>query len=285
MTKEYKCSVSQIGRIVIHKEDREKRIYSNELEKYMLEGWEKGLSQKHIKNNSNAHKGKVSTKKGTVLSDDIKNRISNTLKNKYTSNELTTWNKGLTKETDERVLNYSNKSVNTRIEKFGSASPNYNKHLSEEHKQKIGKTNSIKRKGHRLSKDKLEIKVTKQYLTRKKHNSFNTSKPEEEFYNMLLEENKTKTIYRNYKDNKRYPFYCDFYIKEDDLFIELNKHWTHGSKPFDPNDNFCQEQLELWKEKAKTSQFYKNAIETWTIRDVEKQRIAKENNLNYKAIY
>ena len=26
------------------------------------------------------------------------------------------------------------------------------------------------------------------------------------------------------------------YIKEDDLFIELNNHWTHGGHPFDPNN-------------------------------------------------
>ena len=41
----------------------------------------------------------------------------------------------------------------------------------------------------------------------------------------------------------------------------------------------------MWQEKAKTSQFYANAIKTWTERDVEKQRVAKENNLNCKIIY
>ena len=41
----------------------------------------------------------------------------------------------------------------------------------------------------------------------------------------------------------------------------------------------------VWQEKAKQSQFYENAIKTWTERDVEKQRVAKENNLNYKVIY
>ena len=50
-------------------------------------------------------------------------------------------------------------------------------------------------------------------------------------------------------------------------------------------DEECKKQLEAWQEKAKTSKFYENAIQTWTVRDVEKQRIAKENNLNYKVIY
>lgn len=71
--------------------------------------------------------------------------------------------------------------------------------------------------------DKLKIKLTKDYITRKKNNSFNKSKVEEDLYTQLLIENKDKTIYRQYKDD-RYPYYCDFYILEDDLFIELNNH-------------------------------------------------------------
>lgn len=36
---------------------------------------------------------------------------------------------------------------------------------------------------------------------------------------------------------------------------------------------------------AKTSNYYKNAIYTWTDLDVRKVKIAKENNLNFVAIY
>ena len=43
--------------------------------------------------------------------------------------------------------------------------------------------------------------------------------------------------------------------------------------------------LKIWQEKAKQSKFYENAIKTWTERDVKKQKIAKENHLNYKVIY
>ena len=100
----------------------------------------------------------------------------------------------------------------------------------------------------------------------------------------MLKQFNEKTILRRYKE-ERYPFYCDFYIVEDDLFIELNAHWTHGGKPFDPDDIQCQEKLKIWQEKAKQSKFYENAIKTWTERDVKKQKIAKENHLNYKVIY
>ena len=118
-----------------------------------------------------------------------------------------------------------------------------------------------------------------------RNNTFNTSKPEIEMYNQLCECYGKDNVLRHYKDNNRYPFYCDFYIKPLDKFIELNLHWTHGFQPFIESDDFCQKQLEIWQEKAKTSQFYKNAIYTWTVLDVKKQRIAKENNLNYEVIY
>jgi len=54
-----------------------------------------------------------------------------------------------------------------------------------------------------------------------------------------------KTIRRQYKDS-RYPYYCDFYIVEDDLFIELNLHWTHGGMPFDETNSDCVKLLETW---------------------------------------
>ena len=53
-----------------------------------------------------------------------------------------------------------------------------------------------------------------------------------------------------------YPFACDFYIVSEDKFIEFQGHWTHGKKPFNPEEKDCQEKLNKWKEKAKTSKFY-----------------------------
>ena len=91
-------------------------------------------------------------------------------------------------------------------------------------------------------------------------------------------------VIRQYRDD-RYPFDCDFYIPSEDLFIEINKHWTHGGKPFDELDLNDISKLEDWQERAKTSRFYKNAIYVWTNLDVRKQKCAKENNLNYKVIY
>jgi len=136
-----------------------------------------------------------------------------------------------------------------------------------------------------LDKKTIQIKLTKAWLTKKLHGTCNTSKPEEELYQRLLKENVNKTILRQYKDSERYPFYCDFYIVEDDKFIELNAHWSHGGKPYDENDEECQKKLALWREKAKTSAFYAQAIKVWTETDVLKAKTAKEHNLNYEVIY
>ena len=118
--------------------------------------------------------------------------------------------------------------------------------------------------------------------TKKMHGTLNTSKPEDKYYIYLSSQ--YSEVIHHYKCS-RYPFYCDFYIPSEDLFIELNLHWTHGGKPYVSTDEECQKQLTFWQEKAKTSKFYENAIYTWTVRDVEKARIAKENNLNYTSLY
>lgn len=302
MDKKEKCSITQKGRVVIHKDNKEKRIYKKDLDLYLNNGWEKGFSNTHKKLASVVHVGKIpwnKNLKGVMKANSGTWKKGNVPWNKGTKGLIESWNKGLTKETDSRIKSHivtedhkkllHDKMLNNKInlgrkysnEHCLNISNSKKGHVvSEETKKKISKSKF----GKRLSNEKLLIKTTKQYLTKKLHNSFNTSEPEQLFYNELLKENVNKTIYKQYKD-KRYPFYCDFYIKEDDLFIECNFHWTHGGKPYDPNDIECQEKLKIWQEKAKTSQFYKNAIETWTVRDVKKRKIAEENKLNYKTIY
>ena len=46
-----------------------------------------------------------------------------------------------------------------------------------------------------------------------------------------------------------------------------------------------KDKLKLWKRKALSSDFYKNAIYTWTQLDVKKQLYARQNNLNYLMFY
>lgn len=127
------------------------------------------------------------------------------------------------------------------------------------------------------SKIDYESLVNKMYETKKKNNSYNKSEPEDNIYEILL--TKFNDVKRQYKSNK-YPFRCDFYIPSLDLYIEYNEFWTHGPKPFENTyeDNIL---LNNWKEKSLTKSFYNVAIEVWTIYDVKKRTIAKDNNINY----
>lgn len=52
----------------------------------------------------------------------------------------------------------------------------------------------------------------------------------------------------------------------------------HGSHAFDKQSKEDINLINLWKSKSKPT--YKMAIETWTIRDPKKRKIAKQNNLN-----
>lgn len=286
------------------------------MQEYLSQGWEKGFSKAHRKRCSNARIGKEPSNKGKPCPKEVRDKISNTLKDKH----LKPWHCNQDDETQEKFKQAIEKGRLTKQQRYGNGFGNNN--MNDEHKKKISDALKGKPSKHRgckrpsivgehiskakigyhhsqetknkisstksgvtLSKDKLELKCARQYETRKKNDTFNTSTPEEEQYLKLQETYQGKTILRQYKDEKRYPFYCDFYIVEDDLFIEVNAHWSHGGHPFNPNDPKDIDTLNTWKEKAKTSKFYANAIITWTVRDVKKQACAKQNNLNYIILY
>ena len=131
------------------------------------------------------------------------------------------------------------------------------------------------------NKDYVRKTMLKQYKTKHINNSFHTSKPEELLFDLL--KSKFPDTIHHYTDDSRYPFECDFYIPSEDLFIELNFHWTHGLEPFDKNNPRHQERLNLFK--SKNTKFYKTAINVWTKRDILKLQTFKNNNLNYKIFY
>lgn len=124
--------------------------------------------------------------------------------------------------------------------------------------------------------------VKKGNNTKIKNKSFNTSKPEINFYNFLLKIYNKNDIKRQYQE-ERYPFMCDFYIESEDLFIELNLHWTHGKHPY--NEELDKETLNTWLEKAKTSKFYEQAIYVWTNLDKQKEAYITKNKLNLIRFY
>ena len=134
---------------------------------------------------------------------------------------------------------------------------------------------------YNLHKDEF---IEKCINTKRKNHTFNTSKTEDECYNILLQYFNINDIIRQYKSDA-YPFACDFYIKSKNMYIECNFHWTHNNHLYNKNDikdiiTKCK-----WKQKAKTSKYYNIALDVWCNRDIKKVETSKNNNLNYKVFY
>ena len=174
-------------------------------------------------------------------------------------------------------------------EKYKETYANYSEERKEEIRQarriglvkKFGVTCYYESEGYQnLYKDEkwCERRLKRIYDTKKKNGTFKTSKPELQIKKLL--EEKFPNLEYQYRNKERYPFICDFYIPQLDLFIEYQGLWTHGKKPFESTIEDLQE-LELWKERAKKSKFYANAIEVWTLNDPLKRKVVKENNLNW----
>lgn len=125
--------------------------------------------------------------------------------------------------------------------------------------------------------------VMDKIIQKKKQNgTVNTSKAEDRLYVLLCEQFGCDDVLRQYCSDV-YPFYCDFYIKSLDLYIEHNVCWTHGGHWFDDSCVSDNNKVSLWK--SKNSRYYSNALDTWTIRDVAKRNTAKNNNLNYVVFW
>lgn len=131
-------------------------------------------------------------------------------------------------------------------------------------------------KSREYMKNVNEQRKAKEYATKKKNGTFNTSKQEENAYHMLhfLHPH----LMRQHK-SEQYPFACDFFDPDTSTWYECNFSWTHGGHWFNEDDPNDIARIEFMR--SKQSKYYDNAIETWTVRDVKKRRCAEDNYLNY----
>ena len=83
--------------------------------------------------------------------------------------------------------------------------------------------------------------------------------------------------------DNRYPFACDFYIKSLDLFIELNGYYGHGSHWYDDTNTDDVLRASHWLSSGKRRN--EKAYKMWTVDDVKKREIAKNNGLNYLVFW
>lgn len=127
------------------------------------------------------------------------------------------------------------------------------------------------------AKSNMKEYIEKSYLTKKANGHCISSKLEEKVFNKLCQ--KFSNVQRQYRTID-YPFACDFYIEDVDIYIEIQGHWTHGKKPYLGTEKDIKK-LEIWKKKARTSIFYQQAIRVWTETDVEKRKVAKLKNLKW----
>ena len=232
-------------------------------------------------------------------SQDIKEKRQETVRTKYGVDNV--FQASVTKEQIKQTylekygvshynqtLESKEKHKTTCLAKYGV--DHYNKTVEGKtrHKQtcidRYGVSSYTKTDAYKATrKAKQKESTAKQLATKRKNNTLNCSVAEKRYLSVLQSVFGFEDVVAQYKES-RYPFLCDFYIKSKDLFIELNFHWTHGGKMF----TGCTEDLEkltLWQQKAQLSKYYQNAIDTWTIRDLSKNKKAEENSLNYLVFY
>lgn len=166
------------------------------------------------------------------------------------------------------------KQQKTMVDKYGKDNPMF----IDDIKDKIRSNNMVKYGVDWVTQNKSVLdKIT---ATKRKNKTFSTSKIEKQFEAYLKENNiNYKTQYKS----EPYPFNCDFYFPDYNLYLEIQGSWTHGYRQFNPSNNDDQIQLLEWQ--SKNNKFYNSAINTWTIRDVLKRETAKKNNLNYIEVF
>lgn len=124
----------------------------------------------------------------------------------------------------------------------------------------------------------------KAHQTKKENGSYKNSKEEDKAYELLI--SIYPEVLRQYTDD-RYPFPCDFYIPSEDLFIEYNGYFTHGTEPYNPKNPEHTKFVNYWTQKMKENPHGHGShiLRTFVKNDPLKRQLAKENNLNWLEFF
>jgi hypothetical protein len=213
-------------------------------------------------------------------SEEGRTKLSNIIGSEEVQNKIKQTNlKRYGVEVSSQADSVKEKYKQTCLEKYGVENP----FQSESIKDKSKETN-LERYGSEYYTQSSEYKSrhdeiqTKMNNTKRMNHTFSSSQIETGFADYLTSQH---IEYKRQYRSKEYPFNCDFYLPKYDLYIEIQASWVHGGHPFDIETD--KTVLEAWK--LKNTDYYKRAIETWTVRDVKKREIAKQNHLNYLEIF
>ena len=111
---------------------------------------------------------------------------------------------------------------------------------------------------------------------------FKISKLEQYFID-CLESLSVKYKYRYFDKTGKYPYECDFYLPETDMFIEINGTALHDNHIFNPDSENDIKQLEYLKTRNDSS-WYQSKLRIW-LKDKEKYDYAIKNHLNYIILW
>lgn len=185
-----------------------------------------------------------------MYSDEIKDKMKQTCLERYST------------EYSFQSENNKIKSKETMLKKYGV-----------DHNSKMAK-----------NKRKFVERTHTEEVNKKRHNTRKSTgwiknKVEKYFISKL-----TVDFEHNYK-SELYPYHCDFYLPDYDLYIEINNYWTHGKCFYDENNQADVELMNKWKSRSTTdNDTYARAIRN-RYRDLEKRDCVIKGNLNYVVLW
>lgn len=110
-----------------------------------------------------------------------------------------------------------------------------------------------------------------------------SSQVEMDFYKYLINIFGFENVEPQYLNKSVYPYACDFYISNVNIYVEIQGSWTHGGHPYDKKSLNDIQLVQEWKDKH--NEYYNNAVYTWTDLDVRKRKKAKSSGINYLEIF
>lgn len=225
-------------------------------------------------------------------SELIKDKIKQTNREKYGVDWYTQteelkerresfWLENFGVKTNLQLEECKEKIKKTNLSRYGAENPIKSEAVRSFYLEKYG--NEYPMKATKPADGEVLTPIQKAIQTKRVNKSLNTSSEEQQLLKIL--NNNFTNVEQNYDKDSRYPFSVDFFIKDLDLFVELNLHWTHCGHFFDKNSPEDMQILNNMKEKSNGSEYYANAIQVWTQRDQKKREMAKKNNLNYVVLW